>query len=1724
MKSEEKERGINQFTKQKEAMETDDDLFAELLAAEMERTNVLAVENCGFVVQSGAMNSAPDPADTNRIGGTGQLVPQRLGVDLSSPPHGALSRVTRSGGQDSNVGTRQWEAKDTNELLSSYTTKGSGCHKEACAWRRATYLSDTGGNEDELLIETLLQLANEKISSSAERESGVQPPSVFMGVTSAASTKGSGQVVPASSADPLDGAVFWAALPSGPPATTAGVASTSAQSIGMGAGPRSASSIAPQNGHCQENDAQVLTAVLDALADGQSSVSGDFLSEEDCNMDELLERAEHVAASAIRVEGKKGVRLVRIHEHVGMREELHGNREIVGWPSCVCARPSPFDKNAQECTKTVSPPAPRRVTLCVGTTLGFVLLFDERRRPIGKFGPPNSILTTLSKPLGAVVSISLSHEASTMAVGYQHGTVKMVEASSLSTLREVTDEFTAPIIRLRHCQEEAFRILALGSCGSIKLLSFSRVLGMMSHRVVKVASPGGSAPFSDVDLVFMKEDRVHVVAAASFEVLVVLAVDCGAQGVVTPLYKRKQQTKGTRHHLQLQFVPVPLEHELLLCLVQNTDVEVFRVANGCVVTDVQKITGARLERSLRAMTHMDSCCLFLDEDNFLHLFDVSAGVVVESQQMHELEPAYFSTDGRTNRCNAALTCSGRNALILGRTTAFSCTLMSWWERLDDLVSKNRFLEALDQLKDFALNVALAVSGLESDPVARRTSIHAYLSILANKFLAYILKTANSTSFIVGSITCLIKACADVDAMHVFFDSSMVYLRDAKGSDALALYALGHCINSGVVTFLPEAYVEPLFTLLADDESDIALEVLHTLTTQGEGEPLHGVSRAERVLMKLEGGHECLLPLSEKYNLVRLKVFILCRWHHGYADALQYALREWRRVNKVNGRDNEVAVDLFECTMRGATVMDGVYIPEQCWREAKGQMWRHLLNTPGEFEALLRVNAERVVMVTLPILQESGPYSPWSNPEERDDCAAQLLLHLAGVDFASGKPFRPWELVQRDWPPYSVVQQLFAGIIHLVLGGAVVLTPVQLFFDHACTHLIYQFQMARDNVQRRSAQTDVIALLTSPHMEGLNFAFVEAALHQQRMGRALAELHYIRGELAEAIECYLCKEYNRFDATLAKDVFNFIWRVSRIEGEGKRERSRRLRDAVMHHIAALADADPTALARFVFEHLRDDHEEVMSIIRKSSKTFLRYIDELVAKAEPKVLGDVMLQNAYIGLLCSEDPERVYPYMRAYEAALAYDCDTVLCSMKKYKVIDAAVYLLEKRFRVEEAVEVLMDAITSKLHEVQLELIREVQSPEMRNGSFVSGSAQRKHSSPQRQTIRAAQSGSCEEALQHVVRHAVDLCARHYAAEEARSYKVWMTLFGHFASPQKSLGDCLEREGALQESGSISKALDERNGGPAEFGGSTKKSGTPLSLTPEERSIVVKRLLPLFTDYASYILMCMIKVLNLADVITFIVGSCKREGLKTLESIISRTVGSLRFECEVNEICNDSLQQDAINLSREHYRRLNMGVMPVANMCYVCGGDLNFARGVGAETAVRIYACGHAYHEKCIVGVASEHLGNTCIQCSRSRSGVVNSSALNMGVVQLGEGIPGNVGPNQRGCHLEEEEQEGGEAAEVDNPQVILRRLRQTRAKMSWSRECRNRIQSFLRKKCGEQETLSMAPTVERPLVVLPGVIGTTSAAASEEGPEALPEVDNALPMTLTDEEVLELFDT
>ena len=239
---------------------------------------------------------------------------------------------------------------DLDDLLNDYNSGVTGGTTAAAA----APVGDGGLDDEEEAL--LREMMGEDSSSPTQ-----QPPTPQTVVTPT-TTRGPTPTIPVSTTTSTPA-----------PVPTPSVPVTSYRPSTSMAKPSSSSAPSPFS---VDDEDQILQAILGALQDEQSSVSTE-MGADTFEVEAVLDRAEQLAMS-IASGGTldAGNSVLQLHENHVLKEEIKKAKSTTGWPTCVDSCLFYTSSTKQHATPC----------LCIGTTLGLVLLFNTKNKLCGVCG------------------------------------------------------------------------------------------------------------------------------------------------------------------------------------------------------------------------------------------------------------------------------------------------------------------------------------------------------------------------------------------------------------------------------------------------------------------------------------------------------------------------------------------------------------------------------------------------------------------------------------------------------------------------------------------------------------------------------------------------------------------------------------------------------------------------------------------------------------------------------------------------------------------------------------------------------------------------------------------------------------------------------------------------------------------------------------------------------------------------------------------------------------------------------------------------------------------------------------------------------------------------------------------------------------------------------------------------------------------------------------------
>jgi hypothetical protein len=1424
-----------------------------------------------------------------------------------------------------------------------------------------------------------------------------------------------------------------------------------------------------------EEEGQVLSAILAAVTDQQSSVSAELDGAQD--VEAVLDHAERVASSsAVR---HRGLSVLHTHEHHQLKEELKKARGSGGWPTCIAVNPDPGLHDGKAGSSAAA--------IAVGTTLGLVLLLERRSKLCGVLG--NVATGTESK--GSVSSLAFSVDGALVVSGFEKGQLDVWDSVTMQLLRHLSGEFDTPVLRCMFLNPNPSKVVAMDCNSGIRLFTLSKIMSKMVSRSTSIET-GFDSPATDIAVVAARpmqssggatssspvissgnpQWQLYYLAAVTSDCFSVYFCDLGIQNEVDLAFHHKHVPQSPLSNELVQWVEHP--KFVNLCVSWVVAVDVWRLVSTSEKTiDMALLAQVKVAAPIRSMSRLSGLCLLLlDENEMIHVFDSQQAAIVEDMKLVGFEPVTFSSRQCGQKHFGAMTAGFESAMLLGRSSVLSCSVLPWEARLDALVVQKKFLEAFELAKGFALEVAVAMVGFHHDPTQRRKELHTYIIQLITAFISDFFRKQSKKpdgKDVDGELLAqkaqlraqkemlaiVLAFCADIDAGDILFGPIATFLTTLKLRDVL-LICLEKEMLSGKLGGIPEHFLhafvdlfrDPARMLLVDDEC---------------GTKERYAQRAELALMALSSGYETLQQIALENHMVKLSCSLLSFRRHLHAQALEDTILV----------SVDTALEYVECTLNGMTLLPEVPLQSNFLRMAKRQVLECLLKKPFILSQLAKHDVGRVLAaIRLSLADTLSSASPWDETLRKVQVADALFNLL--VDPAVS-PARPWELERRPWPPFSAVTTYYKLVAKEVASGQIIVPDPQALFERINSHMVYHFQKTDNAMEMRETQDCLGALYRSAAARAVVFTGIETELRSKKLGRTVAVLLAAKRDFAGAIDCYLDRENAKLDPHIVRDVFTFISdAVASLNRTNDRAALEALRHAVKGRIERLVEVDATALAQFVFEHLPGDHSEVIGALRGSKATFLRYLKELIAKGDPSVETPSM-QNTFIELLCEYEPSSVYPYLSRCGDALDYDLQVVLEAVKKFRITDATIFLLEKTDMVEESMVILMAAVTKAIEELRAELISAIRSSNDAlstqmssgsgggfNGSFtgtftfsmLSGSfSGHPHGSAGGGDTTATlldkylitpEVRAKDAELRRMVDVGIDLCTR-YHNRTTQAADNWFRLLDRFSRPKRILFDRQVMGTNITTVGPLASTAtcDGFDDNEIELATRLEKASTakaiPIPVLTRPLSIAGQLFLDqmqnIYSSYLSLILQSMVKVLDLATVIGKIVEDNERERFGPFKPIIVGILESLSFDLDVNRLCKACTDVDTVALGRELQKSLSGGLTPRSDRCGRCAKPLS--EQSAEYDSLRFYTCGHGFHEACC------NKAQECYQCAVERQGGRAAAAA--------DSEPTTPARGKAAARVT-----GGEAKDVA---TMVRRLRFTRAKLDGAQNFRELLKSF-----------------------------------------------------------------
>ena len=1237
------------------------------------------------------------------------------------------------------------------------------------------------------------------------------------------------------------------------------------------------------------SEERTLKAIISALSESETDhVDG---VPDMADVERALEHARRLSALG-KSSCHAGQNVLAVHESFSVSQELAKAKGSIGQPQCLAV----MDDSQQ------SGGGRRMPLIAVGTAVGLVVLFRNDKL-LGVCGS----LSASAEARGGVASVALSDDLLTLAVGYERGQVVLWDVASLEPLKAISGDFKDPV----HCVRfiDPLKVIAADpTSGGAKVYLFGKIVSKLVYRTASV-SFDISSPLCDIGHAVIPvvnkerhETTLHhfIAAATTDEVVVRHATISPLQVVDREVFRQPGPASVHGSNASLVWMPQRSSNQVL-CVAWGSVVHFFSavvLADGPAVIATSVMPA--LPAAVRAMSALDQeTLLVLDEADAVHLLDIGVQQIVESMTLFAFDVVIYSHRSCGMRCHnsiANVRQEGGKTFLLGKAKLLSCSVVTWEQRLDTLVMAKDWKTAMELAQGFLANTATAVVGLPESPELRTRAVVEYLNQLVTSMIADTMRRRPSEAEVLELMRSTIEYCSRIAAVVGGGSSAASSFNGSTGSigrsTGTAAAPLPDLFTTATTFFLNLS--QELLLVQAVERAILVDGVLNTLpvdflsrlvtllSADGPGKGAN-LERLENMLLRIAGQEEDLLAIAKEHDLWRLVCAVWQR--RGQPDAAFVelsGLADKVLVHFVNGV-------LRERTVFGEPTSDG---PDVIAR-SQALILSGLLKMPA---ATVKLFAEfrtdlfdGLHAVCQKVAGERG--SPWlstmpGSASPKDAVSKQAffdaLRRMLVPDDASDSK-RPWVAAAKAAAPrggivpVAVIAEfycLFAmqwanGQLQFSAERDVVLTLQRAVFAMGQVHGDPSTSWA----DRRRFQLSLARLFRSSGAfpKGLLAAQgeVRMELEQRRMSRAVAALFVTMDKYQDALRQYLdhCVSFARgggvaaggalsaedIDPVIHTEVFVFLDDL--VRAAPTEELRNRVRKTVKDNLSALVAVNPSDLARFVHENLPGDFLGVLQCLQGSAEFQYLYLREMLAQCGSSVDTDQDLQTRYIALLCDREPTKVYPYLVDHDGQISYDLDATLTVCEACHVTDACIFLLEKTFQIERAMQLLTESINDLLSVIREEVVVAIKEKletyrsrandsiggagglhsslnmslhSLMQLSFVAGAktaelsspGASRHASPSRPphaaVTVAAGSGvdalvpvsDSEARLVRMVDVGIQLCTRYGSKLDAKELRAaWFSLLDLFAMPKRIVADRLTRSQDLRRISRPTVSLDD-----------------------------------------------------------------------------------------------------------------------------------------------------------------------------------------------------------------------------------------------------------------------------------------------------------------------------
>ncbi|XP_061600704.1 vacuolar protein sorting-associated protein 8 homolog isoform X1 [Cololabis saira] len=927
--------------------------------------------------------------------------------------------------------------------------------------------------------------------------------------------------------------------------------------------------------------------------------------------------------------------------------------------------------------------------IAVGTSHGLALVFDTNQALRLCLGTKST-----GAEFGAISAISINHDCTRLLCGFAKGQITMWDLANGKLLRTITDAHPpgTAILHVKFTDDPTLAVCN-DSGGSVFELAFRRVMGMRSCDSRCLFS-GSKGEVCCVEPLRAPPDfRDHpitqycLLAMASLTKILVIGLKPQLNVWMTFPYSKSDASSIPQ--LAWQFVPVQKTVNPILAFSKGDTVHFLLVKKEEMGTiHVIKQRHLHLSCDIISLNWINGRTLVLvDSHEKLQVVDRPTQEILETQDLEQVQLVYNSrhfkslaTGGNVSQalalvgekaCYQSVSSYAGQILCLGTKSAHIMALRTWKERIDFLLKKEHFVEALSLAWSFHEGTAKAVVGLQGDPQKRKGVVVNKMVETLLQFTEYALKKCPEHGKIQlmeqhfqDVVPVLVDYCLLLQKVDLLFNQLYVHLLENAVAKGVFLESLEPYIITYRLGHLPTPVIRDLLSHYHDNGMMDSLErcIVHLDVTSLDIQQVVQMCWQNQLYDAMiyvfnRGMNDYITPMEKLFAVISPGV------------------KEGRSLTDKDVVMGNKLLVYISCCLAGRAYPLGD-IPEDLVVQVKNQV----------FEFLIRLHSGDS--------SEEEEVFPFIHTLLHFDTREFLnVLAMTFDDFKNDKQALEYQQrivdillqVMVDSPDFTPSQ---VGGLFTFLARQLAKRNNTLFVNRKLFDQVLEFLCCPDDDARHAERQQVLLELLQV---GGVVQFDEErllALAEKAKFYQICEVLFEKKHLYDSIvDCYLK------DPLRKREVFNYIHDLLTTPGCSSEEKHK-VKHKVLQHVQDLVSMDPRKSADLIQCHFKDEVPVIISEIQDDQILF-RFLSCLLEPREgfSSCSVDQEIHELLLDLLCRFDPQQLLNFLHTSQH---YRLEEAIQIAEKYHCNEATAYLLEKKGDIHGAFAQLLQILKERLH--------------------------------------------------------------------------------------------------------------------------------------------------------------------------------------------------------------------------------------------------------------------------------------------------------------------------------------------------------------------------------------------------------------------------------------------